>query len=147
MQSVEAKKPGDTLRKVDAQPPHRALAESLADWQEELKAGKVGETLTDLKAALPVVTLAPTPADIKAQTPGKTLSDVVPQASIETQAVAVTEEVKKTIKDTLTYVKPKAPAEKVVDTPCQPFRHLIGLQTHYQRIEAEKISKIWNHGG
>ena len=53
------------------------MAETLADRLEELKAGKVGETLTDLKAASPVVTLAPTPADIKAQTPGKTLTDVV----------------------------------------------------------------------
>ena len=40
----------------------------------------------------------------------------MPQASIETQAVAVTEEVKKTIKDTLAYVKPEALVEKVVDT-------------------------------
>ena len=35
---------------------------------------------------------------------------------IETQAVAVVEEVTRTIKDTLTYVKPEAPVEKVVDT-------------------------------
>ena len=53
---------------------------------------------------------------MKAQTAGKTLSDVVPQALDETQADAVTEEVTKTIKDTLTYVKPEAPVEKVVDT-------------------------------
>ena len=56
MQSVEAKRPGDTLRDVEAQ----ALAETLADRLEELKAGKVGNTLTNLKAASPVVTLAPT---------------------------------------------------------------------------------------
>ena len=67
MQSVEAKKPGDTLRDVEAE----AFAETLADRQEELKAGKVGETLTDLKAASPVVTLAPTLAEMKAQTVGK----------------------------------------------------------------------------
>ena len=45
---------------------------------------------------------------MKAQTAAKTLSDVVPQALVETQAVAVAEEVTKTIKDTLTRVKPKA---------------------------------------
>ena len=117
MQSVEAKKPGDTLRDEEAQPPHRALAESLADCLEELRGGKVGQTLTDLKAASPVVTLAPTLAEMKAQTAGKTLSNVVSQALVKTQAVAVTDEVKKTIKDTLTYVKPEAPVKKVVDTP------------------------------
>ena len=35
---------------------------------------------------------------------------------VDTQAVAVAEEVGKTIKDTLTYVKSNAPVEKVVDT-------------------------------
>ena len=69
---------------------------------------KVCETLTDLKAASPVVTLAPSLAEMKAHTPGKTLSYVLPQALVETQAVAVAEEVTKTIKDTLTRVKPKA---------------------------------------
>ena len=54
------------------------MAETLANRQEELKAAKVGEKLTDLKAASPVVTLAPTLAEMKAQTVGKTLSDVVP---------------------------------------------------------------------
>ena len=53
---------------------------------------------------------------MKAQTAGKTLTDVVPQALVETQAVAVAQEVTKTIKDTLTYVKPEAPVKKVVDT-------------------------------
>ena len=67
MQIVEAKKPGDTLRDVEAE----GLAETLADWLEELKAAKVGETLTDLKAASPLVTLAPTLAEMKAQTSGK----------------------------------------------------------------------------
>ena len=67
------------------------MAETLAERQEELKAGKVGEKLTDLKAASPVVTLAPTLAEMKAQTVGKTLSDVVPQALVETEAVAVAE--------------------------------------------------------
>ena len=74
-----------------------------ADRQEELKAGKVGEKLTYLKAASPVVTLAPTLAEMKAQTVGKPLSDVVPQALVETEAVAVAEKVSKTIKDTLTF--------------------------------------------
>ena len=35
---------------------------------------------------------------------------------VHTQPDAVAEEVAKTIKDTLTYVKPEAPVEKVVDT-------------------------------
>ena len=70
-----------------------------------------------MKAASPVVTLAPKLAEMKAQTAGKTLSDVVPQALVDTQAVAVAEVGTKTIKGTLTYVKPEAPIKKVVDTP------------------------------
>ena len=35
---------------------------------------------------------------------------------VHTQADAVAEKVAKTAKDTLTYVKPEAPVEKVVDT-------------------------------
>ena len=93
----------------------KALAETLADRLEELKAGKVGNTLTNRKAASPVVTLAPT-VTVICQTAKKTLSDVVLQPLLETQAVAVAEEVTKTINDTLTYVKPEAPVEKVVDT-------------------------------
>ena len=77
---------------------------------------KVCETLTDLKAASPVVTLALSLAEMKAHTAGKTLRDVLPQALVETQAVAVAEEVTKTIKDTLTYVKSEAPVEHIVDT-------------------------------
>ena len=77
------------------------MAETLAKRLEELKAGKVGKTLTDLNAASPVLTLAPTVAEMKPQTDGKTLSHVVPQAMVDTQAVAVAE-VTKTIKDTLT---------------------------------------------
>ena len=77
---------------------------------------KVSETLTDLKAASPVVTLAPSLAEMKAHTAGKKLSHVLPQALVETEAVAVAEEVTKTIKDSLTYVKPEAPVEKIVDT-------------------------------
>ena len=42
-----------------------------------------------------------------AQTAGNTLTDVVLQALVETQAVAVAEEVTNTINDTLTYVKPE----------------------------------------
>ena len=77
---------------------------------------KVCETLTDLKAASPVVTLAPALAQMKAHRAGKTLSDVLPQALVETQAVAVAEEVTKTIKDSPSYVKPEAPVENIVDT-------------------------------
>ena len=49
----------------------QALAETLADRLEELKAGKVGNTLTNLKAASPVVTLAPTLTEMIAQTAKK----------------------------------------------------------------------------
>ena len=83
------------------------MAETLPDRLEELKPGKVGDTLTNLKAASPVVTLAPTLAEMIAQTARNTLSDVVLQALLETQAVAVAEEVTKTINDTQTYVKPE----------------------------------------
>ena len=38
----------------------QALAETLGDRLEELKAAKVGNTLTNLKAASPLVTLAAT---------------------------------------------------------------------------------------
>ena len=51
-----------------------ALHETLAYRLEELKAGKVGYTLTDLKAASPVVTQAPTLAEMTAQTAAKTQS-------------------------------------------------------------------------
>ena len=53
---------------------------------------------------------------MKTQTAKKTLSNIRHKALVETQAVAVAEEVTKTIKYTLTYVKPEAPVEKVVDT-------------------------------
>ena len=69
------------------------MAETLPNRLEELKAGKVGHTLTDLKAASPFVTLAPTLAEMEAQKAAKTLSNVLRQALVETQAVAVVEEV------------------------------------------------------
>ena len=47
------------------------MAETLADRLEELKAWKVGNTLTNLKAASPVVTLAPTLTEMIAQTAKK----------------------------------------------------------------------------
>ena len=50
------------------------------------------------------------------------MSDIVPQALVETQAVAPAEEVTKTIKNTLTYVKPEAPLEKVIDTSSDSAR-------------------------
>ena len=40
----------------------------------------------------------------------------MPQAMVDTQAIAVAKEVAKTIKNTLTYVKPESPVKKVVDT-------------------------------
>ena len=54
---------------------------------------------------------------MKAQTGGKTISDVVHRALVDTSAFPLAEVVTKTFKDTLTDVKPKAPVEKVVDTP------------------------------
>lgn len=42
------------------------MVETLANRLEELKAGKIGETLTDLKALSPVLTLALTLAEMKA---------------------------------------------------------------------------------
>ena len=59
----EAEKPGDKPRVLEAW----ASADSLG----EVKAGKVGETLTDLKAALQVVKLGRTLADIKTETVAK----------------------------------------------------------------------------
>lgn len=44
------------------------MVETLANRLEELKAGKIGETLTDLKATSPVLTLALNLAEMKAQT-------------------------------------------------------------------------------
>ena len=41
----------------------------------------------------------------------------MPQTLVDTLAVSVGEVVTKTIKDTLTYVKPEAHVEKVVHTP------------------------------
>lgn len=43
------------------------MVETLANRLEEFKAGKIGETLTDLKATSPVLTLALTLAEMKAQ--------------------------------------------------------------------------------
>ena len=43
------------------------MVETLANRLEDLKAGKIGETLTDLKATSPVLTLALTLAEMKAQ--------------------------------------------------------------------------------
>ena len=47
------------------------MVETLANRLEEFKAGKIGETLTDLKATSPVLTLALTLAGMKAQTAAK----------------------------------------------------------------------------
>ena len=53
---VEAKKQGNRVRDVQAQ----AFSDTLSDRLAEVKVGKVGETLTNLKAASPVLTLFPT---------------------------------------------------------------------------------------
>lgn len=67
------------------------MADTLADRLAEVKAGKVGETLTDLKAAPPVVTLAHTMAEMEAETIGKTLSDVEAQALVDTLSATLSE--------------------------------------------------------
>lgn len=46
----------------------KVLVETLANRLEEFKAGKIGETLTDLKATSPVLTLALTLAQMIPQT-------------------------------------------------------------------------------
>ena len=56
---VQAKKPRNTMRDMEAE----ALVERLA----EVKAGKVVQTLTDMVAPSPVVTLAPTLAEMEAE--------------------------------------------------------------------------------
>ena len=53
-------------------------------WQTEVKAGNVGKTLTALKTASEVVTVASTLAQMKVETAGKTLSDVEAQALLDT---------------------------------------------------------------
>ena len=52
---VEAKKEGNRVRDVHA----KAFFDTLSDRLAEVKVGKVSETLTDLKAASPVLTLLP----------------------------------------------------------------------------------------
>ena len=58
---VDAKKQGNRVRDVQAQ----AFSDTLSDRLAEVKVGKVGETLTNLKAASPVLTLFPTLAVMK----------------------------------------------------------------------------------
>ena len=58
---VEAKQQGNRVRDVQAKP----FSDTLSDKLAEVKVGKVGETLTDLKAASPVLTLFPTLAVMK----------------------------------------------------------------------------------
>ena len=56
---VEAKQQGNRVRDVQA----KAFFDTLSDRLAEV--GKVGETLTDMKAASPVLTLFPTLAVMK----------------------------------------------------------------------------------
>ena len=58
---VEAKQQGNRVRDVQA----KAFSDTLSDRLDEVEVGKVGETLTDLKAASPVLTLFPTQAVMK----------------------------------------------------------------------------------
>ena len=59
---MEAKKQGNRLPDVQA----KAFFDTLSDRLAEVKVGKVGETLTDLKAASLVLTLLPILAVMKA---------------------------------------------------------------------------------
>ena len=58
---VEAKKKGNSERDVQAQ----AFSNTLSDRLPKVKTRELGETLTDLKAARPVLTLFPRLAVIK----------------------------------------------------------------------------------
>lgn len=49
-----------------------------------MKAEKVGETLTDVKSASLVYTLAATPAKVKAKTVNETLGDVEAEGLLDT---------------------------------------------------------------
>lgn len=64
-----------SLEKEKAEKTRRQTARcanlGMRDRLGEVKAGKVGETLTDLKAALQVVTLGRTLAEIKTETVAK----------------------------------------------------------------------------
>ena len=51
-------------------------AETPGDKLHDVKVSNVAETLTDLKAASPVVTLALTLGEMETETAGKALSDV-----------------------------------------------------------------------
>jgi len=82
----------------------------------EVKAGKVDETVTDLKAALPVVTLAPTLAEMEAERAGKTLSNVEAKALVNILADTLSEVVAKTFADTLTCVESEAPIKREVNS-------------------------------
>ena len=59
-------------------------AEAPGDKLSDVNASNVAETLTDLKAASPIVTLAPTLGEMKAETGSKALSDVKAQTVLDT---------------------------------------------------------------
>lgn len=62
------------------------------------------------------------------------------QALVDRLGVSVEEVVTKTIKDTLTYVKPEAPVEKVVDTPADVDALPVG--DTLKKVEAEILSDM-----
>ena len=66
-------------------------AETPGDKLHDVKASNVAETLTDLKAASPVVTLAPTLGEMEAQTAGKALSDVKAQTMVDTLSATLSD--------------------------------------------------------
>ena len=79
------------------------ITDRLAERLAAVKAGKVGETLTDLKAALLVVRLA----EMDAETAGKTLSALEAQELVDTFCGTISEVVANTLVHTLTYLKPE----------------------------------------
>ena len=91
-QKMQTETPGDTLRNLEA----KALPDKLGDMLPEVKALKVGETLTALNFTSPVLTLAPMLAEIRAETAGKSLSDVEAPALVYTFSATQTEVVAKT---------------------------------------------------
>ena len=65
-------------------------AETPGDKLRDVKASNVAETLTDLKAASPVVPLAPT-REMEAATAGKTISDMKAQTVVDTLSATLSD--------------------------------------------------------
>ena len=81
--AVKPETPGDKLRDVNAK--------GLVDTHAEVTTRNVAETLTDLKTASPLVTLAPTLEKKDAEMPGKTLSDLEFRTVVETLSATLSD--------------------------------------------------------